>query len=151
METKPFLVPFHVHHVQYMVLREFDKRVFLSMPNSAKELIAHERSGYAWTGIVGTEIIMAGGITTVWDGVACAWLLSTPLVDKYKFFLHKVVVNAIMLAVKAKKLHRVETTILADHTVSQRWAERLGFANEGLMRRFDSRGNDYYRYALILE
>lgn len=150
LNNKPFLVPFRIHQVQYMDLREFDKRVFLGMPNSTKELIAHERGGYAWTGIIGNEIIAAGGITLVWDGVACAWLLSTPLVDKYKFFLHKTVKNAIMQTSKTKNLHRIETTILAGHVVSQMWAERLGFVNEGLMRKFDSRKQDYFRYALIL-
>lgn len=134
-----------------MDLREFDKRVFLSVPNSTKELIAHERSGYAWTGIVGNEIIASGGITPVWEGTACAWLLSTPLIDKYKFFLHRTVKYAILQTSKTKNLHRIETTILADHVVSQRWAERLGFVNEGLMRKFDSKKHDYYRYALILE
>ncbi len=151
MLNKPFLVPFHVHQVQYMDLREFDKRVFLSVPNSTKELIAYERSGYAWTGIVGTEIIAAGGIAPIWEGVACAWLLSTPLVDKYKLFLHKTVKNAIRFVSEAKRLHRIETVILADHLISQRWAERLGFEYEGTMMKFDARKNNYYRYALILE
>ena len=134
-----------------MDLREFDKRVFLSVPNSTKELIAYERSGYAWTGIVGTEIIAAGGICPIWEGVACAWLLSTPLVDKYKLFLHKTVKNAIIQTSKAKNLHRIETAILTDHVVSQKWAERLGFVNEGKMTAYDSRKNDYFRYALLLD
>ena len=151
MLNKPFLVPFHVHQVKYMDLREFDKRVFLSVPNSTKELIAYERSGYAWTGIVGTEIIAAGGIAPIWEGVACAWLLSTPLVDKYKLFLHKTVKNAIKLVTEAKALHRIETAILTDHLVSQKWAECLGFKNEGIMRKFDAKKNDYFRYALIME
>lgn len=151
LNNKPFLIPFKMHQVEYMDLREFDKRVFLSVPNSAKELIAYERSGYAWTGIVGSEIIAAGGIAPIWDGVACAWLLSTPLVDKYKLFLHKTVKNAIIETAKAKNLHRIETAILVEHTVSQRWAERLGFVNEGMMHKFDSKKNDYFRYALILE
>lgn len=151
LNNKPFLIPFKMNQVQYMDLREFDKRVFLSVPNSAKELMAYERSGYGWTGIVGNEIIAAGGIAPIWEGVGCAWLLSTPLVDKYKLFLHRTVKNAIMQTSKAKNLHRIETAILTDHIVSQRWAERLGFTNEGLMRKFDSRKNDYYRYALILD
>lgn len=149
--NKPFLIPFHTYQVQYMDLREFDRRVFLSVPSSTRELIAYERGGYSWTGVVGTDIIAAGGISPIWEGVACAWLLSTPLVDKYQLFLHKTVKNAIKLVTEAKNLHRIETTILTDHVVSQRWAERLGFVREGIMRKFDSRKNNYFRYALILE
>lgn len=132
-----------------MELREFDRRVFLSVPNSAKELIAYERGGYSWTATVGTQILGAGGVVQIWEGVACCWLLSTPLVEKYKLFLHRTVRNVIIKATENLNLHRIETAILTDHQVSQQWAERLGFINEGLMRKFDSKGNDYYRYALV--
>jgi len=47
-------------------------------------------------------------------------------------------------------LERVQTTIDAEHEVSKAWAERMGFVNEGLMRKYIA-GRDFYRYALIRE
>lgn len=151
MGTEPFLVPFKSFHVEYMELREYDKIVFFSLPNNYRELLAYERSGYSWTGVVDGQIIGSGGVCKLWEGTACCWLITTPLVEQYKKFLHRTVINVLRNAIKTLDLHRIETTILTGHIVSQRWARRLGFEEEGLMRKLDSKKNDYFRYAWVKE
>jgi RimJ/RimL family protein N-acetyltransferase len=47
-------------------------------------------------------------------------------------------------------LDRIQTVVDAEHTVSHKWVERMGFKNEGLMRKYLG-GRDFYRYALIRE
>ena len=154
---EPFLIPFKSHHVEYLRMRPLDEKVFLSVPHSPREVMAYERGGYSWTGICSSTdtehcvptILGMGGVTPIWKGVACAWLLTGCSIEKYKKFLHRTVTNVLNEAIKNLGLHRIETTILVSHNVSQRWAERLGFANEGLLKKFDSNKNDYYRYALV--
>lgn len=149
MERKPFLVPFKAFHFDFMKLRKLDELVVLSMPGNYGERLAYERSGYSWTGIVGTELLGAGGVLPIWPGTACCWLVTTPLIEKYGKFLHRVVMEKLKEAIRDLNLHRIETTILTSHQVSQKWAARLGFEYEGLARKMDSNKNDYYRYAII--
>ena len=157
MNEIPYLVPFKAHHVEHVDMRPLDAQVFLSVPHSPSAVRAYETGGYSWTAILDgrdTEprvptILGMGGIVPVWQGVACGWLLTACGIEHYAKFLHRTVTNVLNLAINDLRLHRIETTILASHSISQRWAERLGFKNEGLMRKFDMNGNDYYRYALI--
>src|SRR3990167_8540466 len=144
-----FLVPFKAHHIEYLNMRPLDEKVFLSVPHNTATVKMYENSGYSWTGIVDDTVLGMGGVVPVWPGVACGWLLTGCGIEEYKVFLHKTVNGVINDAIRNLKLHRIETTILVNHSISQRWAERLGFHNEGLMRKFDSNKNDYYRYALV--
>ena len=75
---------------------------------------------------------------------------TSPLVEKNKVFFHKGCKLVIDLGIKEFSLHRLETTIIEGHDISQNWAERIGFEQECLMRKFDADGNNYYLYARII-
>lgn len=158
----PFLIPFRAFHVNFVNLRPLDHKVFFSVPNidSVRELETYEKSNRCWTAIAETNpdrvnissppvVLGMGGIIPVWKGVAIAWLLTACEIERYKVFFHKAIVTMLDKAIRELSLHRVDVSVLAEHEVSIKWLERLGFKNEGLMRKFDSQGNDYYRYALV--
>lgn len=94
-------------------------------------------------------VLGMGGVIPIWRGVAIAWLLTAREIEQYKVFFHKTIVEMLNDAINELSLHRVDVTVLVEHKVSVGWLERLGFKCEGLMRKFDSQGNDYYRYALV--
>jgi hypothetical protein len=155
--NKPFLIPFRARHISFVNLRPLDQKVLLSVPNidSTRELEAYEKSGRCWTAIIDNppqgipKILGMGGVVQTWQGVAVAWLLTACEIEQHKIFFHKTIIAMLGKAIKELSLHRIDVTVLAEHTTSQKWLERLGFKREGLMQGFDSQGNDYYRYALI--
>lgn len=158
-------------HVNFISLRPLDGKVFFSLPNvdCQRELDSYARSGRCWTAIVNPPpapsregngigapsqggvptILGMGGVVPAWQGVAIAWLLTACEIERYKLFFHKTIVAMLDGAIRELGLHRVDVTVLAEHETSIHWLERLGFQCEGLMRKFDSQGNDYYRYALV--
>lgn len=129
--------------------RDFDMLTFLNFPNP-KTVARNLLKGMAVTGFNSGEIIACGGIVPLWKGVGEAWVVTSPLVKRYPFSFMKVVWKRLIIFMKIMELERVQTTVDAEHEVSLKWIERMGFVNEGLMKRYVN-GRDFYRYALIVE
>lgn len=118
---------------------------FLQFPDP-REIARRLASGYAYTVEDKGQIIASGGVLPLWKGVGEAWIVSSPLVPKYKVFFVKTVLREI--AILAEKFERIQTTIDIENVVSMKWAEWMGFENEGLRRKFLG-GRDYWEYALV--
>jgi RimJ/RimL family protein N-acetyltransferase len=52
--------------------------------------------------------------------------------------------------IEANNIHRVQAACRADWPEAVRFAEFLGFENEGLMRSYGVDGRDYFRYARVI-
>lgn len=129
-------------------MQDIDTQVVFATRNFKRNMRAFERSGFSWTGIVGTHIVFCGGIVDLWPGVAYGWLICSGLANSYKMFLYKTVKNAI-LAADSRGIHRVEAAIYCKNKIAMSFAEHLGFVSEGLMRKYDSNGNDFFKYARV--
>ena len=129
--------------------RRFDMITFLNFPNP-REVANNLAKSVAFTGLIDEEIVVCGGVLPYWKGVGEAWVVSSTLVERYPIFFAKTVWRRLELIIEIMDLERVQTTIDAEHEVSMRWAERMGFVREGLMRKYIA-GRDFYRYALIRE
>lgn len=89
------------------------------------------------------------GAIKMWEGVATYWMLTTPLVERYKLSFHRSCKHGIVYLREAFDLHRLEASIAQSHVRSQKWAESFGFKNEGIMRGYGPDGADHYRYARV--
>jgi hypothetical protein len=127
--------------------RAFDLTTFIGFvdPYSVAENLM---KGPAFTGECNGDIIACGGIIPLWKGVGEAWVVTSELVEKFRFTFAKVVWRNLRVQIDAMELDRVQTVIHKDHKVSIKWAERMGFVSEGLMRKYIS-GCDFYRFAWI--
>ncbi len=147
----PSLIPFDVSHLKDIELRDLDKQIIMSIPNSTERIVIQSQSGMAYTGVDGGgNIIIIGGVSLLWPHVGSAWSLTSDLIVKYKIWTHRITRDFLDTAIKVYSLHRIESIILKNHNVSRRWAERLGFQREGLLRKYDSQGNDYWLYARVI-
>ena len=63
-------------------------------------------------------------------------------------FFAKTVWRMMEEIIKQNHLIRVQTIIDAEHKVSQKWAERMNFKREGVMRKYIGE-RDFIRYALV--
>ncbi|GAH46646.1 unnamed protein product [marine sediment metagenome] len=129
--------------------RHFDALTFMNFPKP--ELVAKKfAKGIAYTIEVPEGLVASGGVLPLWKGVGEAWVVTSELVETYPILFAKTVWKKLYEIINANGIERVQTTIHKDHVISQRWAERMGFENEGLMKKYLG-GEDYYRYALIKE
>lgn len=120
------------------------------MPNACERIVQQAENGIAFSGIdKNGDIIAIGGIAIPWQGVGAGWVLTSELLLKHKIWTHRKIRDIIMLAEDAYNLHRIETVILKDHKVSMKWAERLGFKKEGLLRKYNSNKQDHWIYARV--
>lgn len=76
--------------------------------------------------------------------------MTSELLLKYKAWSHRVIRDVLDITENTHKLHRIESLILKGHEVSMKWAEKLKFKKEGLLRKYDSQKNDYWLYARII-
>jgi hypothetical protein len=127
--------------------RHFDLLTYLNFPNP-RSIACNLAKGPAYTAVSDGKIVASGGILPLWKGVGEAWIVSSDLVPKNKIAFVKAVADILGKLVKEKDFDRVQTTIDKDHAASIKWAERMGFINEGVMEKFIG-GRDYIRYALI--
>ncbi len=145
------LVDFEWNHLDRLNLREFDRMGFEAVPENKEQLQVYLDCGMVFTGMVDNNIIMIGGVCVSRPKVGFAWVMTSPFVENNKVFFHKGCKMVIDMGIKEFKLHRIETTILEGHEISKNWAERIGFEQECLMRKFDADGNNYYLYARVIE
>ncbi len=89
------------------------------------------------------------GMTFNWQGMADVWALLSEEVLKYPFFLHKKAKYYLDLYQKIMNVHRYEANIRCGFEAGFRWAERLGFQAEGLMRKWGPEGHDYMKYGRV--
>ena len=129
--------------------RDFDMLTFLNFPNP-KVVARNLLRGMAITGFRDEEIVACGGIMPLWKGVGEAWVVTSPLVKMCSFSFVKVVWRRLLTFTKIMELERVQTTVDAEHEVSRKWVERMGFKQEGLLKKYIN-GRDFFRYALIKE
>lgn len=144
------MIPFCVEHLTQIDLREFDEQVIMGVPDALERIKFQAENGVAYTGIDEEgKVIAIGGVTFLWEGVGSGWVLTSELLLKHKTWTHRAIRNILDITEGAHNLHRIESIILKEHKVSMRWAERLGFKQEGLLRKYNSQKQDHWLYARV--
>ena len=86
----------------------------------------------------------------LWDNVAEGWVMATNDVWKYSIIMARHFRKKTDVLIETSKIKRLQTTVKANFTLGQRFAEWLGFEKEGLMKYYGPDGSDYFRYARII-
>lgn len=129
--------------------RKFDLLTFLNFPNP-KNISETLAKGPAFTGLIDEEILACGGIIPFWKGVGEAWVVTSHFVCEYPLFFAKTIWRKLNGLIILMNLERIQTVVDAENIVSRKWVERMGFVNEGPMRKYIG-GRTYIRYAWIKE
>jgi hypothetical protein len=141
------LIPFRAAHVDLFTPRWPGSVEGGANPDS---LLAGETSGPAWTLIVDGRVIGCGGVMLLWPGVGEGWMLPGTDTHRHKLALHRTVGRQIVELQDHERLRRLQTIVNVNYPESARWLSRLGFENEGLMKRFGVNGDDYWRLARVV-
>jgi len=101
------------------------------------------------TVLIGGEVAAIIGIVPIWEGVAEATLVPSPLMYRHPKTVLKVARNLIDVAFSAYKLRRLQAMCLASHEKHQRFLEALGFVKEAVLNSFTDSGQTVYVYAIV--
>ena len=88
------------------------------------------KAGPAYAVILDNNVVACLGIIPQWEGRAIAWGLIGSEAGKAFFGIHKAVKRFLDL----QQYHRIETAVSTDFEQGHRWAQLLGFENEGCKR-----------------
>lgn len=143
----PKLIPFEWPHFDSLKLRPYDKAMFEAVPDGKAQLQRYLDNGSVYTGVIGNEIIMIGGISVDIPHYGFVWLLTSTLTSRYKLFFFKSCKHFIELSIKHFNLTDIETTVLNADKISHAWVKRLGFEIDRQEHRF---GLDYSVYTRVI-
>ena len=93
--------------------------------------------------------LCSGGIIPLWNGVAEGWVISSKRIFKNRIRASRLIRKRTDLLCANNKIWRLQTAVKANFKTGIRFAEFLGFKNEGLMKAFGPDKTDYYRMARI--
>jgi hypothetical protein len=141
--------PFQLDDMLRINLRDIDCRTGTDFDTGIKSTVAASERGEAFTVEVDNEILYIGGMIPLFTGVAEIWSLTGEAVAIYPVAFHRSVSKILDYWDTAYKLHRIQCKVVSEHKRSREWLKRLGFVEEGLMRKFDAKGNDYYMMARV--
>ena len=138
------MIPFTAEH-----LMEFKHREEVDMDDLINMAVRVEGKGPAYTGVHNGKIIGCGGIVPLWSGVADGWTVLAKDIPNYKFWFHQTVKRILRDTMEGLHLRRIQVSVRSYSMRNIKWAESLGFHNEGLMKQFGPDGADHFRFAMI--
>lgn len=138
------ILPFMPEHVDLMDLRDD-----CNIKDYKNRIQALTTIGLSFTFVKDNEIIFCAGIITPHAKVAECWTLMSKDFDEHGMFAARSIKG--FLDWVQPFYHRFQMSVKEDFPEAQKFAEFLGFKKEGLMRKFDTEGNDYWLYSRIKE
>ena len=105
--------------------------------------------GLSFTLLCNSEPICSGGIIPLWNGSAEGWVISSKRIFKNRIRASRLIRKRTDLLCANNNIWRLQTAVKADFKIGLRFAEFLGFKNEGLMTGYGPDKSDYYRMARI--
>ena len=107
--------------------------------------------GMSWSADVDGRIVASAGLIPLWAGVAEAWMMGGDVIGRHQVKVARQIRTMFDDVMKQRGLYRAQANIHHRFDKAIRLAEWLGFENEGLMRRFGVEGDDYFRYARVVD
>lgn len=135
------LRPAHVTEIRLQPAQELAQAVL--SPEYAEQLCA--QPGVAWAAVMGGQTLACAGMTEITPQRAIAWALFAPAALRHFGPIHRATGRILAEA----PWRRLEMAVDARHAAAIRWAERLGFEREGLMRAYTADGRDCFLYARV--
>jgi len=136
------VVPFEIEHLEMLRLRDFE--TYRADYNSVYG------KGIGYSAFDDQVLIFCAGFVFLWEGVAETWILCDKCVIHYIRELYYYVASYLDRIISKYNLHRIQATVLAEYLPGRRFLGRMGFREEGLLRKYDWNGRDYFMYSRVM-
>jgi hypothetical protein len=141
------VIPYQPGHIDFMVLRDC-----FSGEGVEEALREMRTTDYLEmrTVVINNMPAAIVGVYNPRDGYATTFAAITDLIQSEPIAFHKTVIALLGEQILKRKLRRVEITVKHDFEQGKKWAESLGFEQEGLLRKYGPNGEDYFMYARVI-
>lgn len=143
------IVPYLQEHGSSMIASGLNDKLMDLDASYEENRIDAAVAGMAYTLLHNNKPIVSGGIFPLWNGVCEGWVISSKRIFGVKIKAAKLIRHRTDILCAANKVWRLQTTVKANFKMGLRFAEFLGFKNEGLMRGYGPDKSDYYRMAKV--
>lgn len=143
------LLEFQFEHLDLFTWRADDLKTYNINSEFVAAIISAERKGQIWTAFHAGRILVIGGILPHSKRTGYCFTLFSKWAEQHKIASARLVRRMFARMLDDMGYHRVVTYNRVDAGSHNNWCEWLGFVREGIIRKFDDAGNDYYQYALV--
>jgi len=107
-----------------------------------------EGVGFTWRD--DDAVLFSAGIKNIWQQVGEAWFVcDSCAIGKYISLVHRVCKWNIGRVFEQFDFRRIQAHVRADWVSARKFAEWLGFKQEGYMKKYGPEGADYIMYARV--
>ena len=143
------IVPYETQHGDEMIEFGLNDKLMDIDASFKENRIDFAMAGLAFTLLDNNVPICSGGIIPTWLGNAQGWVISSKRIFRNKIKASRLIKERTDLLCANNKIWRLQTAVKANFKTGIRFAEFLGFKNEGLMRGYGPDKTDYYLMARI--
>lgn len=136
------VIKFHPSHL-------FAIETMFSFDDVSRKAMSNHTVAGGYTLCEGETIIGCGGVHKMWHGNGEGWLLMSTHAYKMPKTVARYTYRLFDTIMADNNLWRIQASVHATDEQSIRFAEWMGFENEGLMKKFGPDGSDYYRFARV--
>jgi hypothetical protein len=86
-----------------------------------------------------------------WPGVCEASLYSSPIIEDHGADAYRICEMLASYVEENFNIHRIQATVSANDPVAFKFVTGIGFVAEGLMKKYNPRGEDYFMLARVSE
>ena len=143
------IVPYNTQHGDEMIEFGLNDKLMDIDANFTENRIDFALAGLSFTLLHNNNAVCSGGIVPLWNGVAEGWVISSKRIYKERIKASRLIRKRTDILCAANKIWRLQTAVKSNFKTGLRFAEFLGFKNEGLMKAYGPDKTDYYRMARI--
>jgi len=143
------VVPYETQHGDEMIEFGLNDKLMDIDAGFTENRIDFALAGLSFTLLHNNNPVCSGGIVPLWNGVAEGWVISSKRIYKERIRASRLIRKRTDLLCAANKIWRLQTAVKSNFKTGLRFAEFLGFKNEGLMKAYGPDKTDYYRMARI--
>jgi len=151
MSNDQILVPFNPKHVYSIELKPFEVEYVENIPNYYECVIDNAMPGFSWTFICQGRPTAIFGVRPLWSTNFEMWMIPGEGIEKNAIAVLRGARHIIDGIVAEFDVLRLQITVRCENEIAYKFAKRLGFKVESVMRYFGPEGADYYLMTRITE
>lgn len=145
------IIPYERSHADEIITFGMNEKLLENDASAEEGRIDYGIPGLSFTLLADNNIVLCGGVTPLWDGVAEGWVIASKRIFEHKIKSVSTIKERLDLLCYNNNIWRLQTSVKENFKTGVRFAEWLGLKKEGLMLMYGPDKTNYYRMAKIYE
>ena len=145
------IIPYERSHADEIITFGMNEKLLENDASAEEGRIDYGIPGLSFTLLADNNIVLCGGVTPLWDGVAEGWVIASKRIFEHKIKSVSTIKKRLDLLCYNNNIWRLQTSVKENFKTGVRFAEWLEIKKEGLMLMYGPDKTNYYRMAKIYE